>query len=98
MYALKHPEDSVLRRHFESTVELNRQRWLETPPSDSILRRHAMSQSGQTIPQKGGQTVSRHSTVTGSASTRSSPTAARRPAAENRGFFSRLLGYLTGRA
>ncbi|MES9941477.1 MAG: hypothetical protein ABW104_15280 [Candidatus Thiodiazotropha sp. 6PLUC2] len=34
------PEDSTLKRHFESTVEMKRQRWLQLPPTDSILYRH----------------------------------------------------------
>ena len=34
------PEDSVLRRHFQSTMELQRARALRQPPTDSVLRRH----------------------------------------------------------
>ncbi|MCU7892774.1 MAG: hypothetical protein KZQ78_14655 [Candidatus Thiodiazotropha sp. (ex Ustalcina ferruginea)] len=34
------PEDSVLKRHFESDNELKRQICLQTPPTDSVLRRH----------------------------------------------------------
>ncbi len=97
MNALKHPEDSILSRHFESTVELNRQRWLQNPPSDSILRRHAMSQSNQASMRGDSQTASRQATSAKSASTRSSPAAARSATTDSRGFFSRLLGYLTGR-
>jgi hypothetical protein len=97
MYTLKHPEDSILRRHFDSTVELNRQRWLLSPPSDSMLRRHAMSQSAQTTIRRDNHTGSRQASVSASASTRSSPAAARSPKKDNRGFFSRLLAYLTGR-
>lgn len=47
MYSVSFPEDSTLKRHFESTVEMKRQRWLEIPPSDSILRRHLLSQREQ---------------------------------------------------
>ncbi|MES9970419.1 MAG: hypothetical protein ABW092_10335 [Candidatus Thiodiazotropha sp.] len=45
MYHTKHPEDSILKRHFEATVEMKRHMWLQTPPTDSILHRHAMSLS-----------------------------------------------------
>ncbi len=45
MYIPNCPEDSILRRHFEAAVEMNRQMWLQKPPSDSVLRRHAMSLS-----------------------------------------------------
>jgi hypothetical protein len=45
MYIPNCPEDSILRRHFEAAVEMNRQMWLQMPPSDSVLRRHAMSMS-----------------------------------------------------
>jgi hypothetical protein len=47
MHVQSFPEDSILKRHFESTVEMKRQRWLEIPPSDSILNRHIMSQQNQ---------------------------------------------------
>ncbi len=40
MYMKNYPEDSVLRRHFESAAALKRQAWLQRPPSDSVLRRH----------------------------------------------------------
>jgi hypothetical protein len=40
-----HPEDSILKRHFDATVEMKRQMWLQIPPTDSILHRHAMSMS-----------------------------------------------------
>ncbi|MEW8028827.1 MAG: hypothetical protein AB2806_13985 [Candidatus Thiodiazotropha sp.] len=42
-----HPEDSILKRHFNATVEMKRQIWLEMPPTDSILHRHAMSMGNQ---------------------------------------------------
>ncbi|PVV09189.1 MAG: hypothetical protein B6D77_10555 [gamma proteobacterium symbiont of Ctena orbiculata] len=45
MYHTQHPEDSILKRHFDATVEMKRQMWLQTPPTDSILHRHAMSLS-----------------------------------------------------
>lgn len=41
MYLQTFPEDSILRRHFDSTTEMKRELWLQTPPSDSVLRRHA---------------------------------------------------------
>lgn len=45
------PEDSILKRHFESTVEMKRQRWLQLPPTDSILYRHTtMSIKSQSKP------------------------------------------------
>ena len=40
MYIPNYPEDSVLRRHFESAAEVNRQARLREPPTDSTLRRH----------------------------------------------------------
>jgi len=40
MYMKNYPEDSILRRHFESAAALKRQAWLQRPPSDSVLRRH----------------------------------------------------------
>jgi hypothetical protein len=40
MYIKNYPEDSVLRRHFESAAALKSQAWLQHPPSDSVLRRH----------------------------------------------------------
>ncbi|MEJ2453564.1 MAG: hypothetical protein P8103_05345 [Candidatus Thiodiazotropha sp.] len=93
MNALKYPEDSILSRHFESTVELNRQRWLQSPPSDSILRRHAMSQSNQADMRSESPTASRQATAASSPS----PAAVRNATTDNRGFFSKLIGYLTGR-
>jgi hypothetical protein len=35
-----YPEDSVLRRHFESAAAIRRGDWLAQPPTDSVLRRH----------------------------------------------------------
>jgi hypothetical protein len=40
MYIPNYPEDSTLRRHFESAAELRRQERLKHPPTDSVLRRH----------------------------------------------------------
>ncbi len=34
------PQDSVLSRHFDSTVAMQREIWLTSVPSDSTLRRH----------------------------------------------------------
>lgn len=49
MHSPSFPEDSILKRHFESTVEMKRQRWLQAPPSDSMLNRHIMSRQNQTV-------------------------------------------------
>ena len=48
MYIPNYPEDSTLRRHYESAAEFQRQAWLAQPPSDSVLRRHyaQLQQSG----------------------------------------------------
>ena len=40
MYIPKYPEDSTLRRHFESAAGFRRQVRLAQPPTDSVLRRH----------------------------------------------------------
>ena len=40
MYIRNYPEDSVLRRHFESAAAMRRSEWLQKPPTDSVLRRH----------------------------------------------------------
>jgi len=40
MYIPNYPEDSTLRRHFESAAAFRRQAWLTQPPTDSVLRRH----------------------------------------------------------
>lgn len=40
MYIPNYPEDSTLRRHFESAAGFRRQARLAQPPTDSVLRRH----------------------------------------------------------
>ena len=40
MYIPKYPEDSTLRRHFESAAGFRREVRLSQPPTDSVLRRH----------------------------------------------------------
>ena len=61
MHAASFPEDSTLKRHFESTVEMKRQRWLQIPPSDSILRRHILSQRNQSASTSDHATVAKRS-------------------------------------
>jgi hypothetical protein len=88
MYIPNFPEDSVLRRHFDSTVSSKRDIWLQSPPSDSILRRHAAGNgiNGATRPSR----VRRHSTHVASASSSIS-------SGESKGFFARLIGLFTGK-
>ena len=40
MYIPNFPEDSTLRRHFESAAAIRREARLAEPPTDSVLRRH----------------------------------------------------------
>lgn len=40
MYIPNFPEDSTLRRHYESAAAIKRQARLAQPPTDSVLRRH----------------------------------------------------------
>ena len=40
MYIPNYPEDSTLRRHYESAAAFRRRARLAQPPSDSVLRRH----------------------------------------------------------
>ena len=88
MYIQNFPEDSVLRRHFDSTVNSKRDIWLQSPPSDSILRRHAKGNSG-------GNSASRPS----SARPRSTQTATAPSVSshERKGFFARLIGLFVGK-
>lgn len=55
MHTPRFPEDSVLRRHFESAAAMKRQAWLELPPTDAVLRRHYeqlhQAASGTSTPQ-----------------------------------------------
>ena len=87
MYIPNFPEDSVLRRHFDSTVNSNRDIWLQSPPSDSILRRHAGS--GSNGAARPGSVRGRSSHTASTSSTISS--------GESKGFFARLIGLLTGK-
>jgi len=48
MYIPDYPEDSTLRRHFESAAEFLRQERLKEPPTDSVLRRHYAQLHGAT--------------------------------------------------
>ncbi|MBT2971773.1 MAG: hypothetical protein KME56_07735 [Candidatus Thiodiazotropha sp. (ex Ctena orbiculata)] len=90
------PEDSVLKRHFDATVELKRQTWLQSPPSDSILNRHAASMDIQSLSRSAGSTKR----ATPTASMAASSSAARTPQSEveEKGFFAWLLGLFTGKA
>jgi hypothetical protein len=40
MYIPNYPEDSTLRRHYESAAAFKREAWLSEPPADSVLKRH----------------------------------------------------------
>jgi hypothetical protein len=91
MTIIKYPEDSVLRRHFDSTVDFKRQLWLQTPPSDSILRRHAGRLDGHTPVHHAAP--AKKKSATASLATQSQ----QRPAKKD-GFFARLFGLLSGRA
>lgn len=60
MYIPNYPEDSTLRRHYESAAEFRRQARLAQPPTDSVLRRHyeqlkgaASATSGSAAPATG---------------------------------------------
>jgi hypothetical protein len=92
MTTLKYPEDSILRRHFDTTIEFKRQLWLQTPPSDSILRRHAKGMSGNSPAPRPSATVRKH--------TATAPSAATTPQTGTKrvGFFARLFDMLSGRA
>ena len=48
MYIPNYPEDSTLRRHYESAAELRRRERLQQPPTDSVLRRHFEQLHGMT--------------------------------------------------
>jgi len=90
------PQDSVLSRHFDSRVAMQRDAWLKTPPSDSTLRRHnsapvfaAASPSGQAPRRQPAR-----------ASTIRHPAEAAAPAAsaQGSGFFGWLFGLFGRRA
>lgn len=91
MYLPTQPEDSILRRHFETTVEMQRHVWLRKPPSDSTLSRHAMHLSSHHM--YAASTPAK--TLPPSAATADAP--ARQAAVEKRGLFVRLFGRFIGR-
>jgi hypothetical protein len=86
-----YPEDSVLRRHFESAAEMKRQLWLKQGPSDSVLRRHhdQMQQSIGTAQQP------ETGKVNGSQNAKTSPAVQAPPQPQRRGFFAWLERLLT---
>jgi hypothetical protein len=88
MYIQNFPEDSVLRRHFDSTVSSKRDIWLQNPPSDSILRRHAEA--------NGSNGASRPSSVR-SRPVHTASTSSTVSRGESKGFFASLIGFLTGK-
>lgn len=96
MYMRHIPEDSVLSRHFEGAVEMQRQIWLQKPPSDSILRRHAMSPGSHPTYGASTATDTRPSPAAQRASSSAAPV--RQTAAEEKGFFARLFGLFSHRA
>ena len=40
MHPADRPEDSTLRRHYESAARFRHEAFLSEPPTDSVLRRH----------------------------------------------------------
>lgn len=90
MYIPNFPEDSVLRRHFDSAVAIQRQSWLGMPPSDSTLRRHAMRP--QIHPSY------RASAGAASPAAVSVSTSPAKTTAEKKGFLARLFGLFSGKA
>jgi hypothetical protein len=81
------PEDSMLKRHFDSTVEMKRQRWLQLPPTDSILYRHASSK--RTKPSR-AQTSAKRTASTSNTSTRLH---AGQQQPESQGFFAKFFSF-----
>ncbi|MET0069210.1 MAG: hypothetical protein ABW096_04170 [Candidatus Thiodiazotropha sp.] len=90
------PEDSVLKRHFEATVEMKRQTWLQRPPSDSILNRHASSMDIQSLSRSAGSAKRARPTASSAAS--SSAPRAPRTETEEKGFFAWLMGLFSSKA
>jgi hypothetical protein len=91
MYIPNCPEDSVLKRHFNTAVNLNRTSWLLSPPSDSMLRRHAgIGENGYVRASNRAATVRSH--------VPHSPPASSRRGREKRGFFARLMDLISGKA
>ncbi len=88
MYIPNFPEDSVLRRHFDSTVNSKRDIWLQSPPSDSILRRHANSNgsNGTNRPSRVRTRSTHMASASGSISS-----------GESKGFIARLIDLFTGK-
>ncbi|MBT3046804.1 MAG: hypothetical protein G8D61_20820 [gamma proteobacterium symbiont of Ctena orbiculata] len=91
------PEDSVLKRHFEATVEMKRQTWLQRPPSDSILNRHASSMDIQSLSRSAGSTKRARPTTSSAAASSSAPRAPRTET-EEKGFFAWLMGLFSSKA
>lgn len=86
MYHTKHPEDSILKRHFDATVEMKRQMWLQTLPTDSILRRHAMSLSSNPSVRPGS--AARNNAASSPARSSSATTQTRQVNEDKKGFLS----------
>ncbi len=96
MYHPTFPKDSVLIRHFDSMVEMQREAWLKHPPSDSILHRHYLAanlDANIRASQPPRKEPRRASTIT-------HPAEASRPvtAAPGGGFFGWLFGLFGRRA
>ncbi len=88
-----YPEDSVLKRHFDASVEIKRQMWLQLPPTDSVLNRHAVHQGGR----PGSSAAPRRAApapAVAPASARPVPQARSEP----KGFFAWLSGLFSSRA
>jgi hypothetical protein len=83
------PEDSVLSRHFSTTVELKRETWLRSLPSDSTLRRHALTSNRYSQPHASDtQSVAPSSTLAFVSTTEAS---SRQVMSEEKGFFTWLF-------
>jgi hypothetical protein len=89
MNNLNFPEDSILKRHFDATVEMKRQIWLQNPPTDSILHRHAMGISNH--PAVWASTEVKSHSATRSVNIQASSVSASSAAEEKKGFLSRLF-------
>lgn len=84
------PEDSILKRHFDATIEMKRQIWLQHPPTDSILHRHAMSMSNHPAVWASTEVKSNITTrPVGRSAASSGPVSA--AIKEKKGFLSRLF-------
>jgi hypothetical protein len=89
----KFPEDSILKRHFDATVEMKRQVWMQTPPTDSILHRHAMSVSNHPDIWASNK-VKKSTAATHTISKSVSRASAGAVSVEKKGFFSWLFSIL----